>query len=133
MPTEIPTDIPTTIPEDMPAVIPGRKTLREPLVSALGHTDGDDTIIAVYDMPDRTKVEGDKIMTRAGKRPFCTWVHADGTPDTKIPIFHSTLKGLYFDNQEFLPGPGDILVCKRLSPQYTVRNRPIAGFSHVFH
>jgi len=132
MPTDLPTDVPTAIPETAPANVPLRKRLRPPLQSALGADVGDDTKIDVLDLPDRTPVAAAKIMTRPGRRPFATFIPADGGEQIKIPIYYSETIGLYLDNSEIDTSAGNQLVCKRLSPQYTVAGRPISGFLKIF-
>jgi len=131
MPTDIPTDIPTSVPEDKPVNVPPRKKLRPPLVSALGAADNDNTAINVFDMPDRTPVPASEIMQKSGRRPFMTWIKKDGGPSERFPIYYSPTHGLYVDNQTLGPEEGDTLICKRLSPQFTVRGRPIAGFTKI--
>jgi len=132
MPTDPPTDVPTAVPENPPANVPLRKPLRPPLQSGIGDSIGDDTKINVYDFPDREPVAAAKIMVKPGRRPFATFIPADGGPRIKIPIYYSETIGLYLDNSEIDTSAGNQLVCKRLSPQYTVAGRPISGFLKIF-
>lgn len=131
MPTEVPTVLPTEVPSNPPANPPNRTKLRPPLMSKIGDAMDDDTKIDVFDLPVRTKVLPSEISQNGGKRPQLHVYQEESEEPLSIPVYYGAETGLYFPNDEISPEPGTIIWCKGLSPCYTVKGRPIAGFMHV--